>query len=157
MGGKKTDKKKKKPTQRSANVDPSQGHVHIREFGQFPDAASIYAAYSEGVNGGASYKSLEAGGTGWRRYDGGRQAWGNFSILGRFLDREEEKSGGSRESAIAALQGKADAAGKRGKFSAPDWKKVVGELRNCDEEKERKRKNKEAQDEKRKKAKGEAG
>jgi hypothetical protein len=153
-GGTPVEKKKGAP--RSANVQPGKGHAHIREFRQFRDADSIYTAYNDGVNGCASYKSLEAAGKGWRRYNGGRQAWGNFSVLGRFLDREEGKGGGTRESAIEALQEKADAAGKRGKSKAPNWKGVVDELRGCGEEKERKRKNKEDEDEKKKKAKGQA-
>ena len=142
-------KKEKKGQRRSNNVETARGQVHIKEMSSFKNASDVYEAYFVGINGGESYEQLEKKGKAWRKYKGARDAWCKLGLLARFLERKE--ADGDKQSAVDQLQALADNAGKQGDSDAPNWKKVLSELRKDPAELKRKQDNNEERASKRQK------
>ena len=80
---------------------------------------------------------------------GARDAWCKLGLLARFLERKE--ADGDKQSAVDQLQALADNAGKQGDSDAPNWKKVLSELRKDPAELKRKQDNNEERASKRQK------
>lgn len=124
--------KRKRAASRDAHMQP--GQFIMKDESSILSVRELHEEYFIGMNGTPSLRSLEEGGSKWRRYKGMRQRWHERQLLIRGFERLEALHGGT-EQGIATMQNMLDGIHKRGSSKSPNWAELRKRFKNSDEEK----------------------